>query len=168
MRRWCRTLLLRRGGQAGPVNVSNNPNPMRYMTCHSYHLIQHLGLPVTVKLQTLLLSPAAKTFSFRARYATGTHAGRAWRPSYLESFEATPNFSIPHKKRHKHGRSILCCSRRAPIDFCCCKEACAVCVPEVAAAGAKAAAILGICRMYVRDVTKSNCNFARWMANYMQ
>jgi hypothetical protein len=41
----------------------------------------------------------------------------------------------------------------------------------MAGAGAEAAAILGICRMYVQDVAKSNweiCELCGWIANEAQ
>jgi hypothetical protein len=167
-RRWCSTLLLRRGGQAGPANVSHTvgTSASQYTPLLSSHTA--CCLSVVVELPTLLHSPAAKTFSFRARYATGTHADMSWHPSYLQSFEATPNLSIPHTQHKPNGCSIFCRSRRAPIDICCCEEACAMRVPKVAAAGAEAAAILGICRMYVEDVGRKSRMLSVWMANIWQ
>jgi hypothetical protein len=100
-------------------------------------------------------APAAKRFGFRARYAT--------RPTYTDilaliiSPESPPSaphdcalrLPLRHYNHPQNGRSIFCCPRCAPIDTLCGEEARALCVPAMAAAGAKAAAILGICRVYV-------------------
>lgn len=104
-------------------------------------------------------NPAAKTCSFRARYARffgATHYRCvSWRLSYLSSYPGKladsflSNFStIPHHTTNRdNGCSIVCYARCAPID--CGEEAgCGVCVSK-RAAGAEGAAILGICRLYV-------------------
>lgn len=167
-----RTPSLRRGGQAGPVHALSAlfaPAPILAMTYHSDHFIQHLCRAANVCPEVALTDccrctlSAAKTFSFRARYAIHRPTQRpeglgaasylrapksATHPTNLSAFLLPPP-PPPPQPQTRNGCEVLCCARCAPIDVCCCEETCAVCLPERAAAGAKAAAILGICRVYV-------------------
>lgn len=124
-----RTLLLRRGGQAGPGSVSRRvrANAFASQTYHSYHLVQHRACLWLCRCRHSLPSPAAKTFSFRARYATGTRAGTSWRSSYLTSFEA-PSLSILHTRHDKMAasssvaraaRQLAIAAARRPAPFAC-------------------------------------------------
>jgi hypothetical protein len=105
-----------------------------------------------------LLSPAAKTFSFRARYAIRPTNADALALIISQSSEARTHrlsASIPPTTHTRNGRETFCCACCAPIDLCCCEETGAVYLPARAAAGAKAAAILGICRVYVEEAIHS-------------
>jgi hypothetical protein len=158
--RACRTLSLRRGGRAGPITHCQplGGGALRATTYHSDHFVQHrAGLRACAEMRCgrwSLLSPAAKTFAFRARYATRpTNADALALIISLSSQERTHRLpaSILPTPHTRNGRETLCCACCAPIDLCCCEETGPVCLPAGAAAGAKAAAILGICRVYVEE-----------------
>jgi hypothetical protein len=156
------TLSLRRGGQAGPVGHCQLRSnfPLRALAYHSYHFIQHLAwLQSCPEVRCGLWLSMLSTLPPRkgSVFGQGTRPDPRRRLGAIISPESPP--SAPHDchlrlpLRHHHhirnGRSIFCCPRCAPIDTVCSQETCTFCVPAMAAAGAKAAAILGICRVYV-------------------
>jgi hypothetical protein len=156
----CRTLSLRRGGQAGPVAHCQplSHGASRATTYHSDHFVQHrAGLRGCAEVRCgrwSLRSPAAKTFGFRARYAIRPTNADALAPIISQSADEHTrrlSASLPPTTHTRNGRETFCCTRCAPIDLCCCEETGAVCLPARAAAGANAAAILGICRVYVGE-----------------
>jgi hypothetical protein len=103
-------------------------------------------LPVVVSVPALFALSRRENVQFSGKVRDRDPRRHVLAPMTSHELRSSEPQHSAHTTR-QNGCFFFCCPRCPPTGFCRGEEARAVCVPEMAAAGAKAAAILGICRM---------------------
>lgn len=154
-RGWWATLLLRRGGQAGPARIALATAPRLGSMQHTPLLSSHTASWPS-ELSCCYVPPLRewfpKAYTFRGEELRLAGLARITPVAAAPSCELQLYPTHTQQQRRQHGCSIRRCLCCAPIEFCCCQEAESLHVPAVAAASTATTAILGFRRMYVNAV----------------
>ena len=145
------TLLLQRGGQAVPAPVSI-PSCRQCDTQHTTPIISYSILPRLRGVVADVVPSVAKTVRKRPTFPQPRRSSTPMSLARVITSPTPTNLKLSHSHTQslQNGCPDFNRTRCAPIHLCRREETITFRVPEVAAGGSEATAILGICRSYAR------------------